>query len=160
MSFALVLVVSVVLYMGAGRFAFGLAREGDNENYVNHSLSLSDLGGADLSGYVRAPLDRESVILAQSSVDESMHYEALGEDIGDLEYTTTFVKLPALYGFCERSLSRGGESVDPAPWGALRAYSMGGDAYTLCYDGRIVEISLPFTPTDEQMAIVDEKLGA
>lgn len=159
-SFALVLVVSVVLYMGAGRFAFGLAREGDNENYVNHSLSLSDLSGADLSGYVRAPLDRESVILAQSSVDESMHYEALGEDIGDLEYTTTFVKLPALYGFCERTASRGGESVDPAPWGALRAYSMGGDAYTLCYDGRIVEISLPFTPTDEQMAIVDEKLGA
>lgn len=159
-SFALVLVVSVVLYMGAGRFAFGLAREGDNENYVNHSLSLSDLSGADLSGYVRAPLDRESVILAQSSVDESMHYEALGEDIGALEYTTTFVKLPALYGFCERSLSRGGESVDPEPWGALRAYSMGGDAYTLCYDGRIVEISLPFTPTDEQMAIVDEKLGA
>ena len=42
---------------------------------------------------------------------------------------------------------------------SLRAYSMGGDAYTLCYDGRIVEISLPFTPTDEQMAIVDEKLG-
>lgn len=159
-SFALVLVVSVVLYMWAGRFAFGLAREGDNENYVNHSLSLSDLSGADLSGYVRMPLDRESVILAQSSVDESMHYEALGEDIGALEYTTTFVKLPALYGFCERSLSRGGESVDPEPWGALRAYSMGGDAYTLCYDGRIVEISLPFTPTDEQMAIVDEKLGA
>lgn len=159
-SFALVLVVSVVLYMGAGRFAFGLAGEGDNENYVNHSLSLSDLSGADLSGYVRAPLDRESVILAQSSVDESMHYEALGEDIGALEYTTTFVKLPALYGFCERSLSRGGESVDPEPWGALRAYSIGGDAYTLCYDGRIVEISLPFTPTDEQMAIVDEKLGA
>lgn len=159
-SFALVLVVSVVLYMGAGRFAFGLTREGDNENYVNHSLSLSDLSGADLSGYVRAPLDRESVILAQSSVDESMHYEALGEDIGDLEYTTTFVKLPALYGFCERTASRGGESVDPEPWGALRAYSMGGDAYTLCYDGRIVEISLPFTPTDEQMAIVDEKLGA
>lgn len=159
-SFALVLVVSVVLYMGAGRVAFGLAREGDNENYVNHSLSLSDLSGADLSGYVRAPLDRESVILAQSSVDESMHYEALGEDIGALEYTTTFVKLPALYGFCERTASRGGESVDPEPWGALRAYSMGGDAYTLCYDGRIVEISLPFTPTDEQMAIVDEKLGA
>lgn len=159
-SFALVFVVAVVLYMGAGRFAFGLAREGDSENYVNHSLSLSDLSGADLSGYVRTPLDRESVILAQSSVDESMHYEALGEDIGALEYTTTFVKLPALYGFCERTASRGGESVDPAPWGALRAYSMGGDAYTLCYDGRIVEISLPFTPTDEQMAIVDEKLGA
>ena len=113
-----------------------------------------------MTGYARAPLDRESVILAQSSVDESMHYEALGEDIGDLEYTTTYVKLPALYGFCERSLSRGGESVDPEPWGALRAYSMGGDTYTLCYDGRIVEISLPFTPTDEQMAIVDEKLGA
>ena len=112
-----------------------------------------------MSGYVRAPLDRESVILAQSSVDESMHYEALGEDIGDLEYTTTYVKLPALYGFCERSLSRGGESTDPEPWGALRAYSMGGNAYTLCYPGRVVEISLPFSPSAEQMAIVYERLG-
>ena len=153
--------VAFALYAAAGPLAIDLVRADDvDTNYVNHSLSLSDLTGADLSGYVRAPLDRESVILAQSSVDESMHYEALGEDIGDLEYTTTFVKLPALYGFCERTASRGGESVDPEPWGALRAYSMGGDAYTLCYDGRIVEISLPFTPTDEQMAIVDEKLGA
>ena len=88
-----------------------------------------------------------------------MHYEALGVDIGELEYTTTYVKLPALYGFCERSLSRGGESVDPEPWGALRAYDMGGNSYTLCYPGKIVEISLPFSPSAEQMAIVYERLG-
>lgn len=160
-SSVLCFAVAFALYAAAGPLAIDLVRADDvDTNYVNHSLSLSDLTGAEMPGYVRTPLDRESVILAQSAVDESMHYEALGEDIGALEYTTTFVKLPALYGFCERTASRGGESVDPAPWGALRAYSMGGDAYTLCYDGRIVEISLPFTPTDEQMAIVDEKLGA
>ena len=125
-------------------------------------LDLADLTGYDMPGYAHRVTARESLALAQSEYDE--HYTdyriEAGVDHGALEYTTTFVKLPALYGFCERTASRGGESVDPEPWGALRAYSMGGDAYTLCYDGRIVEISLPFTPTDEQMAIVDEKLGA
>ena len=149
-SSVLCFAVAFALYAAAGPLAIDLVRADDvDTNYVNHSLSLSELTGAEMPGYVRTPLDRESVILAQSAVD-----------VGALEYTTTFVKIPALYGFCERTASRGGESVDPAPWGALRAYSMGGDAYTLCYDGRIVEISLPFTPTDEQMAIVDEKLGA
>lgn len=159
-SSVLCFAVAFALYAAAGPLAIDLVRADDvDTNYVNHSLSLSDLTGAEMPGYVRTPLDRESVILAQSAVDESMHYEALGEDIGALEYTTTFVKLPALYGFCERTASRGGESVDPEPWGALRAYSMGGNAYTLCYADRVVEISLPFSPTAEQMAIVYERLG-
>ncbi len=159
-SFALVLVVSVVLYMGAGHFAFGLARADGNKSYVNHSLSLSDLTGADMPGYVRTPSDRESVILAQSSVDESMHYEALGEDIGELEYTTTYVKFASLYGFCERSLSRGGESSDPAPWAAERAYKTGEHSWVLCYSDRLVEITLPFEPTAAQAGIVGARLGA
>ena len=50
--------------------------------------------------------------------------------------------------------------MDAAPWGALRAYHMGGNDYTLCYDGRIVEISLPFSPTPQQQRTVGEKLGA
>ena len=124
-------------------------------------LELSDLTGYDMPGYAHHITERESLLLAQSGCDERYTEYRLeaGVDHGPLEYTTTYVKFPGLYGFCERSLSRGGTPSDPAPWGAERAYSMGGDAYTLCYDGRIVEIGLPFTPTDEQMAIVDQKLG-
>ena len=162
-SVLIVFVLCFALYSLGGEFIYdsAVARNDDNR-YVNYSLSLEDLTGEPTPGYIRSQSRRESVILAQSSLDEfySEHApEPGGEDVGRLEYTTTFVKFSALYDFCERSLSRGGESTDPEPWGALRAYSMGGNAYTLCYPGRVVEISLPFSPTAEQMAIVYERLG-
>ena len=165
LSVALVFAVCFALYSAAAPTANDLGEEfySAEEDYVNSMLTLAALVGHETPGYMPSWSKRESVLLAQRSVRDwyrESYYTDSSENMGDLEYTTTYVKLPALYGFCERTASRGGESVDPAPWGALRAYSMGGDAYTLCYDGRIVEISLPFTPTDEQMAIVDEKLGA
>lgn len=165
LSVALVFAVCFALYSAAAPTANDLGEEfySAEEDYVNSMLTLAALVGHETPGYMPSWSKRESVLLAQRSVRDwyrESYYTDSSENMGDLEYTTTYVKLPALYGFCERTASRGGESVDPAPWGALRAYSMGGGAYTLCYDGRIVEISLPFTPTDEQMAIVDEKLGA
>ena len=165
LSVALVFAVCFALYSASAPTANDLGEEfySAEEDYVNSMLTLAALVGHETPGYMPSWSKRESVLLAQRSVRDwyrESYYTDSSENIGALEYTTTFVKLPALYGFCERTASRGGENVDPAPWGALRAYSMGGDAYTLCYDGRIVEISLPFTPTDEQMAIVDEKLGA
>ena len=162
-SVLIVFVLCFALYSLGGEFIYDSAvAHSEDERYVNYSLSLYDLTGENRPGYIRSASRRESVILAQSSLDEfySEHAsEPGGEDVGRLEYTTTYVKLPALYGFCERSLSRGGESTDPEPWGALRAYSMGGNAYTLCYADRVVEISLPFSPSAEQMAIVYERLG-
>ncbi len=162
-SVLIVFVLCFALYSLGGEFIYDSAvAHNDDNRYVNYSLSLEDLTGEPTPGYIRSQSRRESVILAQSSLDEfySEHApEPGGEDVGRLEYTTTFVKLSALYGFCESFTSRGGEVVDPAPWGALRAYSMGGNAYTLCYPGRVVEISLPFSPTAEQMAIVYERLG-
>lgn len=165
LSVALVFAVCFALYSAATPTANDLGEEfySAEEDYVNSMLTLAALVGHETPGYMPSWSKRESVLLAQRSVRDwyrESYYTDSSENMGDLEYTTTYVKLPALYGFCERTASRGGTPSDPAPWGALRAYSMGGDAYTLCYDGRIVEISLPFTPTDEQMAIVDEKLGA
>lgn len=162
-SVLIVFVLCFALYSLGGEFIYDSAvAHNDDNRYVNYSLSLEDLTGEPTPGYIRSQSRRESVILAQSSLDEfySEHApEPGGEDVGRLEYTTTFVKLSALYGFCESFTSRGGEAIDPAPWGALRAYSMGGNAYTLCYPGRVVEISLPFSPSAEQMAIVYERLG-
>ena len=162
-SVLIVFVLCFALYSLGGEFIYDSAvAHNDDNRYVNYSLSLEDLTGEPTPGYIRSQSRRESVILAQSSLDEfySEHApEPGGEDVGRLEYTTTFVKLSALYGFCESFTSRGGESVDPEPWGALRAYSMGGNAYTLCYADRVVEISLPFSPSAEQMAIVYEWLG-
>ena len=162
-SVLIVFVLCFALYSLGGEFIYDSAvAHNDDNRYVNYSLSLEDLTGEPTPGYIRSQSRRESVILAQSSLDEfySEHApEPGGEDVGRLEYTTTFVKLSALYGFCESFTSRGGESTDPEPWGALRAYSMGGNAYTLCYADRVVEISLPFSPSAEQMAIVYERLG-
>ena len=162
-SVLIVFVLCFALYSLGGEFIYDSAvAHNDDNRYVNYSLSLEDLTGEPTPGYIRSQSRRESVILAQSSLDEfySEHApEPGGEDVGRLKYTTTFVKFPALYGFCESFASRGGEVVDPAPWGALRAYSMDGNAYTLCYPGRVVEISLPFSPSAEQMAIVYERLG-
>lgn len=162
-SVLIVFVLCFALYSLGGEFIYDSAvAHNDDNRYVNYSLSLEDLTGEPTPGYIRSQSRRESVILAQSSLDEfySEHApEPGGEDVGRLEYTTTFVKLSALYGFCESFTSRGGEAIDPAPWGALRAYSMGGNAYTLCYADRVVEISLPFSPSAEQMAIVYERLG-
>ncbi len=115
-----------------------------------------------MSGYIRARNHRESLLLAQSGIDESYledYRGGAGVDIGELEYTTTYVKFAPLYGFCEAAAARGGTPTDPEPWGAERAYDMGGNSYTLCYPGKIVEISLPFSPGAKQMEIVYERLG-
>lgn len=163
-SVLIVFVLCFVLYSLGGKFINDSAvAHSEDERYVNYSLSLSDLTGEPQPGYIRSASRRESVILAQSSLDEfySEHAsEPGGEDVGRLEYTTTFVKFPALYGFCESFASRGGEAVDPAPWGALRAYQTGESGYALCYADRIVEITLPLSPTPAQCALVGEKLGA
>lgn len=58
--------------------------------------------------------------------------------------------------------------VDPAPWGAETAYELRhpqeyqGDhnwLYLLCYEKRIVNISLDWEPSEENKAVVGEKLG-
>lgn len=163
-SVLIVFVLCFALYSLGGEFIYDSAvAHNDDNRYVNYSLSLEDLTGEPTPGYIRSQSRRESVILAQSSLDEfySEHApEPGGEDVGRLEYTTTFVKFPALYDFCESFTSRGGEEIDPAPWGALRAYQTGENSYTLCYADRIVEISLPFSPTPVQCMLVGEKLGA
>ena len=56
------------------------------------------------------------------------------------------------------------DPVDPAPWQANEAYRLywsSGylDKYLLCYESRIIEITLFGEPTPEQMAVIAEKLA-
>lgn len=91
-----------------------------------------------------------------------------------LEYTVTDVKVPALYPFCkdnllsarkdERGFINHYEAIDPTPWQAEAAYQLHFsssvlDQYLLCYEDRIVDLMLYFTPDREEMAIIAEKLG-
>ena len=97
----------------------------------------------------------------------------------DLSYTVTRVKVPALYGKLKELMLRAErdqtirgaafpnhyESTDAAPWGALDAYQLYWgdgliDQYLLFYENVAVEITMPLSPTPEQMALVGQKLGA
>ena len=106
---------------------------------------------------------------------------ALSNDnsLPDLSYTVTRVKVPALYGKLKELMLRAErdqtirgaafpnhyESTDAAPWGALDAYQLYWsdgliDQYLLFYENVAVEITMPLSPTPEQMALVGQKLGA
>ncbi|MDO5401391.1 MAG: DUF2812 domain-containing protein [Eubacteriales bacterium] len=129
--------------------------------------------------YNRRKTGDESPLLARLTMQQRPRLDAPHfQELPSLSYTVTEVKLPWLYGFCrEQLLSErkdqvydGGilvdryEPVDPAPWGAEEAYrvywSSGYlDKYLLCYNRTLVELTLDWEPTAEQMGIVGEKLG-
>ncbi len=99
-------------------------------------------------------------------------------EVMDFHYTVTDVPYPALYTHCKRRILQEKqditdhgevlhvehyEPVDPAPWGAEEVYQLRwGDGrledYVLCYQGRLVELDLTWTPSAEQKQIVGEKL--
>lgn len=89
-----------------------------------------------------------------------------------LEYELMEVKLPALYERCleemmdfpARNPGTKYQQIDPAPWGAERAWQLyDGEKldwwYVLCYEDAIVQLIPDWEPTDEQKATVGEILG-
>ena len=106
---------------------------------------------------------------------------ALSNDnsLPDLSYTVTRVKVPALYAPLKTWMIQSKKddvhngkvvfpnhyvSANAAPWGAQDAYQLYWsdgllDTYLLFYKNTAVEITMPSTPTPEQMAMVGEKLG-
>ena len=128
-------------------------------------LSVADLVEMDPDHYSRWQFRTSSPLLALLQVSD--YPRIYGEMTHSLRYDVTVVKAPALYGLC-RDHYLGEDSryapTDPAPWGAQEAYRYVLDGqtleyYVLCYPHRVVEITLDWTPTAEQMAVVGEKLG-
>ncbi len=128
-------------------------------------LSVTDLVEMDPDHYSRWQFRISSPLLALLQVSD--YPRIYGEMTHSLRYDVTVVKVPALYGLC-RDHYLGEDSryapVDPAPWGAQEAYRYVLDGqtleyYVLCYPHRVVEITLDWTPTPEQMAVIGEKLG-
>lgn len=128
-------------------------------------LSVADLVEMDPDQYSRWQFRTSSPLLALLQVSD--YPRIYGEMTHSLRYDVTVVKVPALYGLC-RDHYLGEDSryapTDPAPWGAQEAYRYVLDGqtleyYVLCYPHRVVEITLDWTPTAEQMAAVGEKLG-
>lgn len=89
-----------------------------------------------------------------------------------IQYEAVKVKVPALYDLCleellevpDRYPGAKFETIDPAPWGAERAWQLREAEgleqwYVLCYDEMIVEFMPDWDLTDEQKATVGEKFG-
>ena len=128
-------------------------------------LSVADLVEMDPDHYSRWQFRTSSPLLALLQVSD--YPRTYGEKTHSLRYDVLVVKVPALYSLC-RDHYLGEDSryapTDPAPWGAQEAYQYVLDGqtleyYVLCYPHRVVEITLDWTPTAEQMAVVGEKLG-
>lgn len=149
--------------------------------YVYHDdipLRIEDLMDTDYDGYsCELVIDEASPLLAYREARQRPRHDALAEP--ELSYRIAEVRASWLYDFVLELLLEdfshnygypedvsGWEehrSIDPAPWGAEKAYQLylGGEAhgrYLLCYEDTIIEIDLDWFPTEEQMAIVREKL--
>ena len=143
-------------------------------------LTVEDLLDIRYDGYIKEHRSEESLLLSQFVMRQHPRFDAEHyKEMPNLEYTITEVRLPFLYEFCKNSLlnerkdevvngqvvfAEHYDPVDPAPWRANEAYQLywsSGylDKYLLCYESRIIELSLFEEPTPEQMAIAAEKLA-
>jgi hypothetical protein len=145
-------------------------------------LTIEDLLNVNLDGYIRERRSSESLILGQFVMRQHPRFDAKRyAEMPSLEYTITVVKVPFLYDICKNQLIRDYdvthnigvpegykklyEPQDASLWGAQEVYRLVAqdigpmNRYLLCYEDCIVEITFDWEPTEEQMAIVTEKLS-
>ena len=98
----------------------------------------------------------------------------------DLKYTIVTVKVPFLYDWCKEQMYYEQDEThsdwpvgnrmiykeqDPSAWGAKEVYRLYSEegwwtyTYLLCYENQIVEIRFDWEPSEEQIAIVCQKLN-
>lgn len=136
---------------------------------------LLDMDPAELE--VRYNLQQNSFLVNQTDFSQSQRY---GTDKKYLVYTAVKVKASFLYDLCREDVmgqmmnakyyeftgeERHEDAVptDPAPWGADAAWQKyylddpaprASDTWLLCYPRYIVRLTLSWTPTPEQMAVI------
>lgn len=166
----------------------GLFREKDEETYEHRGMTwvihqdeiplvVEDLVDVTYDGYLKERRGDESVLLGQYVMQQRPRLDADHyARIPQIEYTMTFVKIPALYEWCKDRLIYEREELwgideqdyreeDAENWGAKEAYRLydpvygAENWYLLCYEDVIVEINFDWEPSVEQMKTVGEKLG-
>lgn len=183
-AYALMGVVTFIVLKG---IAGGMFAEADEETYEHHGatfvihqdelpLTVEDLLDVEYKGYIKERRGNESFLLGQLTMSQHPRFDA--EDYRNLpclDYTMVIVKLPMLYDLCKERLIYEQETLypinkneyraeDAVPWGANEAYRLYDtvygveNSYLLCCDDILVEIHFSWEPTEEQKAIVGEKL--
>lgn len=175
------IIISIIIYAG-----IAIARSDFmNQKLVANDtvpLSVADFMEVKKDQYVVTNDQHHTFLLGQMNVDAFPHWDLENrQDFPDLRYDITIVKVPFLYDWCKDQMYRDLDETDDtgipaghrlvyveqdsAPWGAnevYRLYQEEGwymDWYLLCYEDRIVEIRFDWEPTEEQMAIVGQKLN-
>ena len=140
-------------------------------------LRIEDLIETDYTGYSYEIIsDASSPLLFRYEARQKTRYDALAEP--EMQYRIVHVKVPFLYNWIldlmleefdhnyaypDEPDWKDNRSIDPNPWGAEQAYQLylgdeAHDRYLLCYADHIIEIDLDWTPTDNEKAIIAEKL--
>lgn len=164
-------VVSLTLF--ANRAGFLEAKPEDR----SIPLSLDDLIPINEADYFAEDSLDQTFLVSQRVIRQRPDFDIQDPDsMPDLGYSVTVVKAPFLYDWCKDQLfhktARGENGlytieylpVDAALWGAEEAYrqldEFGAEknSFLLCYRDRFVLIHLDWDPTEEQMAIVGQKM--
>lgn len=143
-------------------------------------LRIEDLIETDYEDYSYEKYETESVFLSEIDVSQSAPHYA--EDLPEMTYTITKVKVPFLYKLCFDEIYHRYDKwygdnpsenkdyyveIDAKPWDAVTAYQMytifpndvPWNLYLICYEDRIIEFDpIGFELTPEQILIVAEKL--
>lgn len=156
-------------------------------------LTVEDLVGMPMEGYSYRMEEsntlflRRYYVIQQPREDTERFWDPpeplyITDNLGkpNLSYTVLEPKLDFLYEVFKQAqwdlygtidpaiVSRSYVSVDPAPWGAEKAYELrlpeestasGNYPYFLCYNGRLVKLSLDWETTKDQKMLIGEKLG-
>lgn len=172
--------IGIILYVGISLNRSSLVEQ-DFENHIHIPLAVSDFMDVNGAFYVETNHNSETFLVGQMKVDAFPHWdEEDSTQLPDLRYTITTVKVPFLYNWCKDQMYRDLDetddtgipvghrnvlkAVDPASWGANEAYRLYQeegwymDWYLLCYEDKVIEIRFDWEPTEEQMAIVGQKL--
>ena len=184
-TLAVDVVLAFVLMGGVMAGIFWGIRSGviaSRKEITDSPLSVEDLTGVEDSRYVTRCLADSTIFLTRRNFYQHIFYDQLqeGERLAFLDYTIVDVHIPFLYDWCEEELLHDRDDwqgddpeepyyqyveIDPAPWGAERAYQiwvggkMPSSTYLVCWPGRLVELDPDFELTEEQMTMAAEKLA-
>lgn len=173
LAVALVGAINKIFLQGIRSGDFSIAEQ------IEAPLSASDLTGVDDGKYLTTVsvemtpfLDRQEV-WCRTGFDQE-------EELPGMEYSLVKLHVSFLYNACFRELCQEKEAraatyldgsvvhaqyeaVDPAPWGAEKAYqlNLAGEfqkEYILCWKDRIVQLGVDWDLTAEQMTVAGERL--
>lgn len=188
LSFAMMIALTFFTFWGINHGLFNSDEETyehNGETFVVHNdelpLTVEDIFDIKYEGYNKELRTNESFLLAEYVIRQHARFDAENyKDMPSLDYTIVVVKAPFLYDICKKELFNRGDntwdsswpeemvctykSIDPTIWKAKEAYTLYfadgtlDNRYLLCYEDYMIDIDFYWELTEEQIAIIAERL--